>query len=183
MHCPDCRHPDTRVVDTRVRDNSVRRRRECAECSVRFTTLERVYNTRLMVEKRSGKLEAFSAEKLTKSIQIACAKRYLPVGAIDEIVEEIQQRVVNEGRDRIESGVIGEMVLNQLRSLDDVAYLRFASVYKDFEDPERFATEVDRLGRADSEVSDLQGALLPSPATPPIRHLPRRNQSSAIDTS
>ena len=177
MNCPDCRHPETRVIDTRVRDNSVRRRRECAECSVRFTTLEHVHNTQLMVEKRNGKLEAFSTDKLTRSIQVACAKRYLPVGAIDEIVEEIQQRVLNEGRDRIESGVIGEMVLDQLRALDDVAYLRFASVYNDFEDPERFAIEVDKLGRDDSNASDLQGALLPSPARPAIRHSNRRSRS------
>ena len=183
MHCPDCRHPETRVLDTRVRDNSVRRRRECADCSVRFTTLERVYNTRLMVEKRSGKLEAFSSEKLTRSIQIACAKRYLPVGAIEEIVEEIQQRAVNEGRDRIESGVIGEMVLDHLKTLDDVAYLRFASVYNDFEDPERFAAEVDMLGRAASEVSDLQGTLLPSPLRPAIRYSSRRNRSKAATAS
>ena len=170
MHCPDCKHPETRVLDTRVRDNSVRRRRECAECSVRFTTLEHAYNTRLMVEKRNGKLEAFSPEKLTRSIQIACAKRYLPVRAIEEIVEEIQQRAVNGGRDRIESGVIGEMVLGHLKALDGVAYLRFASVYNDFEDLERFAAEADMLGRAASEASDLQGALLPSPLGPAIRH-------------
>ena len=166
-----------------MRDDSVRRRRECAGCSARFTTLERVYNTRLMVEKRSGKLEDFSAEKLTRSIQIACAKRYLPVGAIDGIVEEIQQRVANEGRDRIESGVIGEMVLNELRTLDDVAYLRFASVYNDFEDSERFAAEVDLLGRASSEDLDLQGALLPSPLSPARRHLNRRTRTKTARAS
>lgn len=183
MYCPDCRHPETRVLDTRLRDNSVRRRRECAECSGRFTTLEHVYNTQLMVEKRSGKLETFSAEKLTRSIQIACAKRYLPVGAIEEIVEEIQQRAANGGRDRIESGVIGEMVLDRLKTLDDVAYLRFASVYNDFEDPERFAAEVDMLGRTASEASDLQGALLPSPMRPAVRRSSRRNRSKAATAS
>ncbi len=175
MHCPNCRHPDTRVIDTRVRDNLVRRRRECPECAFRFTTLERVFNSRLMVDKRSGKTEPFSVDKLTRSIEIACAKRYLPVGAIEQIVEEIQQMALSEGRERIESGVIGQMVLNQLKSLDLVAYLRFASVYKDFEDLERFANEAINLEHDESEVSDMQGTLLPSLASSAARQSSRRN--------
>ena len=154
------------MVDSRVRDESVRRRRECNACSFRFTTLERVYNTGLMVEKRSGTLEEFSTIKLARSIEIACAKRYLPVGAIDQIVEEIHQRAMNDGRERIESGVIGQMVLNRLKSLDPVAYMRFASVYKDFDDLDRFTTEATSLGETDSEDSRFQGTLIPSPASP-----------------
>ncbi len=128
-----------------------------------------------MVEKRSGKVEPFAVDKLTRSIEIACAKRYLPVGAIEQIVEEIQQRALNEGRERIESGVIGQMVLNQLKELDLVAYLRFASVYKDFEDLERFANEAINLEHDRSDDSDLQGTLLPSLASSATRQPSRRN--------
>ena len=174
MHCPDCRHPDTRVLDTRVRDESIRRRRACNECAFRFTTLERVYNSKLLVEKRNGKLEEFSTAKLTRSIEIACAKRYLPVRAIEETVEEIRALAMSDGRERIESGVIGEMVLNRLRSLDQVAYMRFASVYKDFDDLERFTAEATNLEQPDSEVSRIQGTLLPSPASPAQLHTTAR---------
>jgi transcriptional repressor NrdR len=128
-----------------------------------------------MVEKRSGKVEPFSAGKLTRSIEIACAKRYLPVRAIDQIVEEIQQQALNEGRERIESGVIGQMVLSQLKTLDLVAYLRFASVYKDFEDLERFAAEAIGLEQNETDVSDFQGTLLPSLASSTVRRPSRRN--------
>ena len=127
-----------------------------------------------MVEKRSGKLEEFSAGKLTRSIEIACAKRYLPVRAIEQIVEEIRARAMGDGRERIESGIIGEMVLHRLRSLDHVAYMRFASVYKDFDDLEMFTAEASNLEQADSQEARLQGTLLPSPVSPgelePARH-------------
>lgn len=160
MHCPECQHAETKVVDSRVSNDSVRRRRECLYCGGRFTTYERVQNSRLKVEKRSGKLESFSTEKLMRSIEIACAKRTLPVGAIEQIVDEIHGMAVNEGREHIETGLIGEMVLNRLKSLDRVAYLRFASVYKDFDDVERFATEVSILEDADPFASDLQSTFL-----------------------
>ena len=175
MHCPECGHLDTRVVDSRVSNDSVRRRRECLHCEGRFTTYERVYNSRLKVEKRSGKLESFSTVKLTRSIEIACAKRTLPVGAIEQIVEDIHERAANEGREHIESGLIGEMVLNRLKSLDRVAYLRFASVYKDFEDVGRFAIEVGKLEDAESFESDLQATFLSGPASQHTRQSARRN--------
>ena len=175
MHCPECGHPDTKVVDSRVSNDSVRRRRECLYCEGRFTTYERVYNTRLKVEKRSGKLESFSTAKLTRSIEIACAKRSLPVGAIEQIVEDIHERAVNEGREHIESGLIGEMVLNRLRSLDQVAYLRFASVYKDFEDVERFTAEASTLEAANPYESELQSTFLSNPVSQAARQTARRN--------
>ena len=175
MHCPECRHPDTRVIDTRVRDESVRRRRECNVCSFRFTTQERVFNTKLMVQKRDRTLEEFSARKLTRSIEIACAKRVLPVGAIDNIVDSVYHKAISEGRERIESGVIGEMVLDGLKSLDHVAYMRFASVYKDFDDLERFTTEASSLEAMDQLEADIQGALLPSAASPNLSEIARRN--------
>ena len=175
MHCPDCGHLDTRVLDTRVRNESVRRRRECNECAFRFTTLERVYNSKLLVEKRNGKLEEFSAGKLTRSIEIACAKRYLPVRAIEQIVEEIRARAISDGRERIESGIIGEMILHRLRSLDHVAYMRYASVYKDFDDLEMFTLEATTLEQPESPESRLQGTLLPNRIAPSELEPARRN--------
>ena len=175
MHCPECQHADTKVVDSRVSNDSVRRRRECLHCGGRFTTYERVHNARLKVEKRSGKLESFSTDKLMRSIEIACAKRMLPVGAIEQIVEEIHERAVNEGREHIESGLIGEMVLNRLKTLDQVAYLRFASVYKDFEDVERFTMEAGILEDADPFESDLQTTFLSGPVSQAPRETARRN--------
>ena len=175
MHCPECQHAETKVVDSRVSNDAVRRRRECLHCGGRFTTYEHVYNSRLKVEKRSGKLESFSTDKLMRSIEIACAKRMLPVGAIEQIVEEIHEMAINEGREHVESGLIGEMVLDRLKSLDRVAYLRFASVYKDFEDVERFATEVSILDDADPFASELQATFLSSPASHAARQTARRN--------
>ena len=175
MHCPECQHAETKVVDSRVSDDSVRRRRECLHCAGRFTTYERVYNARLKVEKRNGKLESFSTAKLMRSIEIACVKRTLPVGAIEQLVEEIHEMVVNEGREHVESGLIGEMVLDRLKSLDRVAYVRFASVYKDFEDVERFATEVSILEDVDPFESELQATFLPSPVSQAARQTARRN--------
>ena len=153
----------------------MRRRRECLHCAGRFTTYERVYNSRLKVEKRNGKLESFSTDKLMRSIEIACAKRTLPVGAIEQIVEEIHETAVNEGREHIETGLIGEMVLYRLKSLDRVAYVRFASVYKDFEDVERFATEVSILDDADPFASELQATFLSNPVSQAARQTARRN--------
>ena len=175
MYCPECQHPDTKVVDSRVSDASVRRRRECLHCTGRFTTYERVYSTRLKVEKRNGMLESFSTEKLTNSIEVACAKRMLPVGAIEQIVEEIHEIAANEGRHHIESRFIGEMVLDRLRELDRVAYLRFASVYKDFEDAERFASELSSLDDADALESELQATFLAGPQSHMARRPEHRN--------
>ncbi len=163
MHCPECQHQETKVVDSRVSDDSVRRRRECLHCTGRFTTYERVYNSRLKVEKRNGVLEAFSTDKLMNSIELACAKRRLPVGTIEHVVQEIHEMAVNEGRNHIESRLIGEMVLDRLITLDRVAYLRFASVYKDFDDVESFATELNFLDDTAALESELQATFLSSP--------------------
>ena len=128
-----------------------------------------------MVAKRNGTLQEFSPSKLARSIQIACAKRYLPVGAIDHIVDSIQRKAINEGRERIESGVIGEMALNGLKDLDHVAYLRYASVYKDFDDVEQFSVEASSLDSPGDRDAEMQGALLPSPASRQISEIARSN--------
>jgi len=176
MQCPECGHTESKVVDSRDSSDSVRRRRLCLHCSGRFTTYERVSNFRLKVLKRNGKEEAFSVEKLTRSIELACAKRSLPLGTSAQIVEEIHEDAINEGRERIETSVIGEMVLKRLKSLDNVAYLRFASVFIDFENPERFAEEASILEMDDPAGSaDLQSTFMAIPGAAPGRSSTRRN--------
>lgn len=145
MDCATCGHSATRVVDSRVSSDAVRRRRCCALCGTRFTTYERVYNPRLMVEKRNGMRESFSLEKLEHSISLACAKRPLPIGAIEQLAVEVQEALADDGKEVVASSLIGEMVLLRLKVLDSVAYMRFASVYRDFNGPERFVEELEDL--------------------------------------
>ena len=152
MDCATCGHNATRVVDSRVSSDAVRRRRCCVHCGTRFTTYERVYNPRFMVEKRNGGRESFSIDKLEHSIALACAKRPLPVGAIEQLAVEVQEALADDGKEVVASSLIGEMVLLRLKILDTVAYMRFASVYRDFSGPERFVEELEDL------ISDLPSA-------------------------
>ncbi len=162
MHCPECGHSNSKVVDSRDSHESVRRRRECLYCGGRFTTYERVHNWRLQVAKRDGVVEPFDVGKLRRSIEVACVKRSLPVGAVNQIAKELHSQAVNGGRELIETRVIGEMVLQRLRDLDEVAYIRFASVYRGFDSPERFVEELDRLEDANRELDALQASFLPA---------------------
>ena len=159
-----CGHNATKVIDSRDIPGSVRRRRECLECRERFTTYERAYASRLQVQKRAGRREDFSPQKLARSLEVACVKRPLPLGAIDQMVEEIRDAVLMDGKECVETNLIGEMALHKLLELDRVAYLRYASVYRDFNDPERFAMEADRLRDVDTVEELLQGRLLASDA-------------------
>ncbi|MEX2655336.1 MAG: transcriptional regulator NrdR [Acidimicrobiia bacterium] len=133
MQCPECSHGDSRVVDSRPADGgmSIRRRRECERCDARFTTYERVANVR-MVRKRSGLLQPFSAEKVRIGLASALADRPLPTGGVEGIVERIDAQLQEFGSP-VDSERIGQLVLAELRALDEVAYLRFASVYQDFQ--------------------------------------------------
>ena len=146
MRCPYCNHPDSRVVDSRdAGDGSVRRRRECAQCGLRCTTYERIQTTALVVIKRDGRREEFNRDKLLRSLRLACAKRPLPLGTVDKIVDEIDTQVLGLGRAEVPSHIIGEMVMERLQRLDRVAYIRFASVYRDFQDLDTFKQEVETL--------------------------------------
>ncbi len=164
MNCNICGHGDTKVVDSRESRNSVRRRRECLFCGGRFTTYERVHNPRLHVQKRTGRREVFSAKKLARSLEIACVKRPIPLGSIDQMVEEIREAILVDGRECVETNLIGEMVLYRLRELDKVAYIRYASVYRNFDAPESFEKEAGRLQREEKIDDLLQGRLLASDA-------------------
>lgn len=158
MRCPFCGKPDTRVVDSRdVRDGeAVRRRRECMSCERRFTTYERVEQRELVVVKRDGRREPFSPSKLRDKLQIALTKRPVPTGEVERIVRETEAELLDRNVSEIPSTEIGEIVLRKLRELDQVAYIRFASVYREFRDLDDWRREMAALDRdetADEGVS------------------------------
>lgn len=145
MLCPYCGHNDSRVIDSRDAVDGVRRRRECLQCGLRYTTYERVQTTALLVVKRDGRREEFNRDKLLGSVRLACAKRPLPTGSIDRVVTDIEGKLQQLGRAEIPTPTIGEMVVQRLKGLDRVAYIRFASVYRDFADLETFKEEVEAM--------------------------------------
>ncbi len=145
MRCPYCAKDDSKVIDTRESDESIRRRRECLHCGRRFTTYERVAQTSLMVIKQDGRREAFDRQKLLNGISRACAKRPVPMEAIEHVVDDIEMQLHGLGRSEVDSQKIGQMVMERLRVLDDVAYVRFASVYRRFADLESLQLEIQRL--------------------------------------
>jgi transcriptional repressor NrdR len=145
MLCPFCSHHESRVVDSRDSGRGVRRRRQCIGCSLRFTTYETVQTRALLVVKRDERREEFDRDKLLDSVTKACAKRPLPIGAVDKVVQEIEAELAEGGRAEVPSRRIGGMVMDRLKKLDRVAYIRFASVYRDFRDIETFKEEIDSL--------------------------------------
>ncbi len=145
LHCPSCNHDDSRVIDSRDSGDGIRRRRECAECSVRFTTYEKVQTRVLMVSKGDGRREEFNRDKLWGGLAKACAKRPLPTGSVEKLVQEVESDLAESGKGEVPSRAIGKMVMERLKNLDRVAYIRFASVYRDFQDIETFKEEVEAL--------------------------------------
>lgn len=150
MQCPYCDFEDTKVIDSRLSENkdAVRRRRECLSCGERFTTYERREPLRLMVVKRSGESEPFDREKLRAGLVKACAKRRVPEEEIEYIVDEIEAELRERRRHEVTSRRLGDMALVRLRRLDMVAYLRFASVYRQYTDVGQFQSELVRLSGA-----------------------------------
>jgi len=151
MRCPFCAHDDSQVKDSRpTEDNtSIRRRRQCESCGARFTTFERVQLREIVVIKSDGKREPFERSKIEQSVALACRKRGIEQERIDQLVSGIQRQVETTGESEIASSRIGEMVMDGLRQLDSVAYIRFASVYRDFgeaRDFEEFASTVRDAG-------------------------------------
>ena len=143
MRCPYCGSSDSKVTDSRNVENGIRRRRECQDCGRRFTTYERVNVNALMVTKRDNRREEFDREKLASGVRKACAKRPVPAHAIEKMVEDIEGEL--QGRGEVATSVIGEAVMEQLKNLDRVAYIRYASVYRDFQDIESFEQAVKDL--------------------------------------
>ena len=154
MRCPNCKETGTRVLDSRpVNDGtSVRRRRECDACHYRFTTFEMVEERPLIVIKKGDNREAFNREKLLQGLLKACEKRPVPLETLEEAVNQIERDLKNQGISEIQSGEIGEQVMDHLAKIDEVAYVRFASVYRQFKDINVFLDELnDLLKKANRE--------------------------------
>ena len=152
MRCPFCAHEDSQVKDSRPSEDgtSIRRRRQCEDCGARFTTFERVQLRELTVVKSDGRREGFDRAKLERSIAIACRKRPIEPARIERLVSAIQRQIETSGESEVAAARIGELVMNGLRAVDSVAYIRFASVYKDFaeaRDFEEFAGSVQEAGK------------------------------------
>lgn len=147
MRCPSCGYAESKVVDSRPSEDnaSIRRRRECLDCGYRFTTYERLENTPLVVIKSDGSSEAYNREKLFRGLLIACAKRPVSSNEMEALIDDIEAELRNGMRNTVNSKELGDMVLSRLRALDDVAYVRFASVYKDFQNIEEFASALENL--------------------------------------
>ena len=177
MYCPYCNHSESRVIDSREAPEGVRRRRECLQCGLRYTTYERIQSIALMVAKRDGRREDFHRDKLIASILKACVKRPLPTGTIEKLVDDIETELQGLGRAEILSSSVGEMVMERLRGLDRVAYIRFASVYRDFADIESFKEEVEALQESlDRQVPNPQLPLMPEK----VSNRPKRGRKPRI---
>ena len=152
MRCPYCGHEDSQVKDSRPTEDgaAIRRRRQCEDCGARFTTFERIQLRDVTILKADGKRETFDREKLLRSVSIACRKRPIDPARIERLVSGIQRQLETSGDGEVSSGEVGERVMEALKGLDSVAYIRFASVYKDFteaRDFEEFAGNVTEVGR------------------------------------
>ena len=148
MRCPKCGYEDSKVIDSRPSENNdaIRRRRECESCGFRFTTYERREELPLSVRKRDGLREPFDRQKLLNGLIRATVKRDIPVSRLDQLIDSILNELRDAGRNEITSEELGDIVLRRLLALDKVAYIRFASVYKDFKDIDEFTAELRSLG-------------------------------------
>ena len=154
MNCPYCVHYDSRVIVSRDVNDGIRRRRQCLQCHSRFTTYERLQPASLFVIKKDQRREEFSQEKLLTGIRKACEKRPLPSGTVDKLADDIEAEIYQMGKTEIPSAVIGDMVMARLKSLDHIAYLRFASVYREFADITTLKEEIDSLSTKAVHPSD-----------------------------
>lgn len=147
MKCPFCENPEDKVIDSRTskEGNAIRRRRECLQCGKRFTSYERVEDVVPMVAKKDGRREPFNASKIKSGLLIACKKRPIETDKIDEIVDNIEKKLTELGVKEIQSSWVGEEIMSELKYLDQVAYVRFASVYHQFKDINDLMDEVKML--------------------------------------
>ncbi len=147
MKCPFCDKDDLSVLESRDSEDNevVRRRRECSKCKKRFTTYERIEGSQLLVIKKEGKKEVFDKEKIRKGVMRACEKRTVDFEAIEKIVDQVEREMMNKKNNEIESRVIGNAVLRRLKKIDKVAYVRFASVYLDFDNIKNFTKLVKEI--------------------------------------
>jgi transcriptional repressor NrdR len=147
MKCPYCEFEESKVIDSRPTDEgeAIRRRRECLKCTKRFTTYEKIENIPLMVIKKDGSRQAFDRNKLLNGLFKSCEKRPVTLADLERLVDEVEQHFQNNLDTEVESRLIGELVMEKLKKLDEVAYVRFASVYRQFKDLNSFVSELNRL--------------------------------------
>ena len=179
MHCPFCSNADTKVTDSRESDDGIRRRRECLACGRRFTTYERVQAAPIVLVKKDGRREEFSRDKVRAGIRRSCAKLPVSAAEIDAIVDDIEATLQVRPGDEIPSAVVGDLVMERLRELSHVAYVRFAAHYRDFLSLEELQGEIDRLAAGPRRAGAAQPPLLPAAelapdAAPPIDITERR---------
>jgi len=161
MRCPYCSAPSShiRVIDTREVTDGIRRRRECDKCTQRFTTYERVASVNLLVVKRDGRREEFDKEKLVKSMRTACSKRAVSSASIEAAAQEIEAALYALNKSEVDGRKVGEMVMDKLQDIDDVAYVRFASVYRRFKDVDSIADEIQHLQARRQREQELKNQI------------------------
>ena len=145
MKCTFCSHSETKVIDSRESEDLTRRRRECLKCEKRFTTYERVETVQTYVIKKDGSRELFDREKLSKGLLKACEKRPIPIEKIESIINKIESKIKSSDNNEVSTKQLGEEIIKHLKGLDKVAYIRFASVYREFTDVEDFKKEIQQL--------------------------------------
>jgi transcriptional repressor NrdR len=176
MNCPYCGYHDSRVIDSRDVNDGIRRRRQCLQCHSRFTTYERLQPASLFVIKKDQRREEFSPEKLLTGIRKACEKRPLPSGTVDRLADDIEAELYQMGKTEIPSAVIGDMVMARLKSLDQIAYIRFASVYREFADITTLKEEVDTLASTMAYHPADQLPLIPEELIETVKSRKRRGR-------
>lgn len=161
MKCPECGYEDSKVIDSRPAENKIRRRRECLSCKCRFTTYEMVETIPLMVVKKDNTIEPFDRDKLINRLARATVKRPVQIEDLEKMVEDIVQELKNQFRREVSSDEIGELVLRRLKDIDKVAYIRFASVYRDFNDIDSFVRIISELNEENRilSVPSLKGGI------------------------
>jgi transcriptional repressor NrdR len=190
MNCPYCGFEDSRVIDSRAGEGGIRRRRQCLACGERFSTIERTELGVLLVAKKDGRREEFSRDKVLSGVRRACEKRPIPLGAIEALVDDVEARVHALGKAEVPTRFIGELVMERLRDLDDVAYIRFASVYRAFRDVEDLKDELAALERGRTPATSsqqlpllpaeaLEGAKPRRPHSPRLRAVPGGGRAAA----
>jgi len=146
LRCPFCGAQGSKVIDSRsTKEGGIRRRRECVQCFRRFTTYERMEEFKLWVRKKDGRRESFDRNKILSGLQKACEKRLIPMSALEILVDEVEKELKNRMESEVSSSEIGELVMSRLKKLDEVAYVRFASVYRQFQDLGTFLTELRKI--------------------------------------
>jgi len=159
MRCPTCGHNEDRVLDTREQKegDAIRRRRECLSCRTRFTTVETLSVSYPLVIKKDGRREAFAKEKILRGLQAACQKRPLSLAQLEATVDRVAANILQRGEKEISALTIGEKLMSELRALDDVAYIRFASVYRSFQDVQEFVETLEDEENLDKNLGPQQG--------------------------